>query len=296
MPAPAVLYVVATPIGNLEDITLRAIRILKEVPHLFAEGTETAHHLLTKLGISRTVECYTESRREPGAKKVLGYLAAGEDVALISEAGTPAISDPGADLVDRVRAAGFRVVPVPGPSAITALLSVAGRGADRFWFEGYLPRKQGDRVRLLESLAGIDRPVLLFEAPHRLAEALADLCDTLGADRLAFVARELTKVHEEVRRGTLAEHLAWVRATPPRGECTLFVHPRSQSAQPAVPPDDAALLERLNALMRDEKLPRGKAAAKLAQETGAARKHIYNLGLKDADEEDGDEPSFDEEE
>lgn len=295
MAEPAVLYVVATPIGNLEDITLRAIRVLKETPHVFSEGTESSYHLLQKLGIKKNIECYTESRREAGARRVLELLAQGESVALISEAGTPAVSDPGADLVDRVRGAGFRVVPIPGPSAITALLSVAGRGVDRFWFEGYLPRKRGERQRLLRALAGVDRPVLCFEAPHRLEEALEDLVECLGAERLAFIGRELTKVHEEIRRGTLAEHLAWVKENPPRGECTLVIHPASQAAVTAPAPEEAVLIERLAALMRDQKLPRGKAAAQLARETGLPRKQIYNLGFTPPAEDEEVEEEVDEE-
>jgi 16S rRNA (cytidine1402-2'-O)-methyltransferase len=284
MTVPGALYVVATPIGNLEDITLRAVRILREVPHVFAEDTESAYRLFGVIGVRRGAHCYTESRREAGARRVLALLAKGEDVALISEAGTPAVSDPGADLVDRVRAAGCRVVPVPGPSAITALLSVAGKGTERFWFEGYLPRKRGERRRLLESMAGWERPLIFFEAPHRLAEALEDMVECLGGNRAALVARELTKVHEEIRHDTLAGHLAWVKSRPPRGECTLLVHPPGR-AEPAAAPDPAALVARLQALMGEVGLSRSRAAARLAQETGLPRKEVYRLGLPESEEE-----------
>ncbi len=291
MTEPATLWVVATPIGNLEDITLRAVRLLKEAPHVFAEDTESAYRLFAKIGVKRGVDCYTESRRDVGARRVIAFLEKGEDVALISEAGTPGVSDPGADLVDRVRTAGYRVVPVPGASALTALLSVAGKGTERFWFEGYLPRQRGDRRRLLESMAAWERPLVFFEAPHRLEESLVDLAECLGPDRVALVARELTKLHEEIRRDTLAGHLAWVKERPPRGECTLLVHPPGKAVDPAgVPRDDVALLARLTALMRDEGLNRSKAAAKLAQESGVPRKEIYRLGLAESAEEPAEVP------
>ncbi len=293
MPASGTLYIVATPIGNLEDITFRAARILREAPHLFAEGSETAFKLLARLEIRKSVEVYTESRREAGAKKVLAYLARGEDVALISEAGTPGISDPGADLVERVRAAGHPIVPIPGPSALAVLLSVAGKGAERFLFEGYLPRKRGERIRALEALKGLDRPIVCFEAPHRLAETLQDLVQVFGGDRLAFLGRELTKLHEEVRRGTLAEHNAWAQAAPPRGEFTLLLQPGRDASQ-AIAPDEAAVLKRLTDLMKAG-LPRSKAAARVAREMGVSRKFVYSLGLATDQDESVDRDESEEE-
>ena len=218
-----VLYVVATPIGNLEDVTLRALRVLREVDLIAAEDTRRTRTLLAHHGISRPLTSYYDAVERSRAPAIVERLKAGESVALVSDAGTPGIADPGYHLVRGAIAAGIPVVPVPGPSAVTALVSVAGLPAERFVFEGFLPTRRGARAARLAALAREPRALVFFEAGRRLAAFLADAEAALG-DRAAVVGRELTKRHEEHLRGTLGALLREVgERAPLRGEVTVLI-------------------------------------------------------------------------
>jgi 16S rRNA (cytidine1402-2'-O)-methyltransferase len=218
------LYVVATPIGNLEDITLRALRVLRESTVIAAEDTRRTRTLLARHGITTPVVSYFEHNKLRRGPELCGRLEAGEDVALVTDAGTPGISDPGFHLVRLARHAGLPVVPVPGPSAVTAALSAAGIPGDRFAFEGFLPVKRGRRLARLRALQALGRPVVLYESPHRVAATLEALAEVFG-DAEVVLARELTKQFEEFRRGTAAELAARIRREGARGEITLMVNP-----------------------------------------------------------------------
>ncbi|HSR26560.1 MAG TPA: 16S rRNA (cytidine(1402)-2'-O)-methyltransferase [Candidatus Eisenbacteria bacterium] len=214
------LFVVATPIGNLEDITLRALRVLGEVETIAAEDTRVTGRLLARHGIRKRMLSYRAPVEERTLPRVLAALESG-DVALVTDAGTPTLSDPGRRLVDAAWTAGHRVVPLPGPSAATAALSAAGWGGSGFCFAGYLPRKPGELRRFFEGLRDANRPTVAFESPHRVRRALTVLGEVLPGRRVA-VARELTQVHEEVLRGTAAEVLDAL-GEPVRGEITLVI-------------------------------------------------------------------------
>ncbi|MDH4209359.1 MAG: 16S rRNA (cytidine(1402)-2'-O)-methyltransferase [Anaerolineae bacterium] len=222
------LYVVATPIGNLEDITLRALRILSEVDLIAAEDTRTTRKLLTHYGIKTPLTSYWEHNKLVKLHSILDTLAE-RDVALVSKAGMPGISDPGYELIRAALEKGYGVVPVPGPSAPVAALVASGFPTDSFVYLGFLPRKAGQRRSLLASLDGETRTVVAFEAPHRLLAALEDITEALG-ERQVAVARELTKLHEEVVRGTSAEVLDHFRKHPPRGEVTLVIGGATEAA------------------------------------------------------------------
>jgi 16S rRNA (cytidine1402-2'-O)-methyltransferase len=214
------LFVVATPIGNLEDLSARAIRVLGEVSAIAAEDTRVTSRLLSRHGIRKPMLSYRAPVERRGLPRVLATLEAG-DVALVSDAGTPTLSDPGQALVTAAWAAGHTVVPVPGPSSVTAALSIAGYGGPGFTFLGYLPRKPGEMRRLLETLRGDPRPAVAFESPFRVQKSLALIAESLP-DRSVTLTRELTKVHEEVLRGTAAEVLAALGERA-RGEFTLVI-------------------------------------------------------------------------
>jgi 16S rRNA (cytidine1402-2'-O)-methyltransferase len=226
----ATLHLVATPIGNLEDVTLRALRVLREADLVLAEDTRRTRVLLDRHGIAarpRSLHAHNEAAR---TAEVLAALAAGRDVALVSDAGTPLVSDPGERLVAAVLAAGHGVVPVPGPSAVLAALTASGLPTARFAFLGFLPRRPGRRAARLASWRGRPETLVLFESPHRTASTLRALAETLGGGRRACVARELTKIHEELVRGTLAE-LAERFAGGARGEVTLVVEGDREPSQ-----------------------------------------------------------------
>ncbi len=267
------LYVVGTPIGNLEDITLRARRVLAEVAVIAAEDTRTTRKLLARHGLSTPLVSCHEHTSARALAAVVARLDAG-DVALVSDAGTPGISDPGAALVTAAMAAGHTVVPVPGPSAVAAALSVAGLPAERYLFLGFLPRRAAERRRQLLAVAAEPGSLVCFEAPHRIAACLTDLLAVLG-DRSLCVARELTKVHEEVWHGSLAAAASrWSEDTAARGEFTLVV----AGADPAPPepwPDDQ-VREALAAL-KEQGLSARQAARSLAPEAGRPAREIYRL-------------------
>lgn len=217
-----VLYIVSTPIGNLEDISFRALRVLKEVTTVAAEDTRHTKTLLAHYGIGTPLTSYHDFNKEEKAPVLLERLKEGHSVALVSDAGTPTISDPGYFLITQALAAGITVVPVPGPSAVLAALAASGLPTDAFVFEGFLPRKSGPRRRLLESLRDERRTVIVFESPHRLRSSLELIREILGERRIVL-ARELTKVHEELLRGTADELLKALGTRTIRGELTLVL-------------------------------------------------------------------------
>ncbi len=216
------LYVVATPIGNLEDITLRALRVLKAVALIAAEDTRHTKKLLARYEIETPLISFHEHSPPARLREIIQRLKAGEDVALVTDAGTPGISDPGAALVQAAHEAGIAVVPVPGASAVTAALSVAGFPVQRFRFEGFPPRKAGARQRFFESLKADEAPVVLFESPHRLLKTLQSAFEVLG-DRQVTVCREMTKQFEEIFHGTLSEAIDHWQKHPPRGEFVIVI-------------------------------------------------------------------------
>jgi len=219
---PGTLYVVATPIGHLEDLTLRALRILKEADLIAAEDTRRTRILLARFGITTPVTSYFERNKLRKGAELIGRLREGQSVALVTDAGTPGISDPGFLLVKEARAAGIRVVPVPGPSALAAALSVAGIPADRFVFEGFLPAKRGRKSSRLTALRDLETTVVLYESPHRLLATLEAIREVFGEVELV-VARELTKQFEEVRSGKPSEHLAHFGGRAVKGEFTVVI-------------------------------------------------------------------------
>jgi 16S rRNA (cytidine1402-2'-O)-methyltransferase len=272
--AGGVLYVVATPIGNLEDVTLRALRVLGEVDLIAAEDTRRTRILLSKHGIDTPVTSYHDAVERARAPALVARLCAGASVALVSDAGTPGIADPGYHLVRGAVAAGIPVVPVPGPSAVAALVSVAGLPVERFVFEGFLPNRTAARRARIRALAGETRAMVFLEAPTRLEACLVDLEAGLG-DREAVVGRELTKLHEECVRGTLSSIRARVAGMDRvRGECVLLV--TGGAASLPVAPDD--LDARIRAL-RAEGLGTREIAARLAHETGRTRREVYQRAL-----------------
>lgn len=225
------LYVVATPIGNLDDLTRRAENVLRGADLVAAEDTRTAAKLLNHCGIRKPLlSLYRENtaRRVP---EILGHLAAAKSVVVISESGTPTLSDPGVEIVRAAHEAGHAVRAVPGPSAVAAALSISGIAADHFIFAGFLPRREGKRLRLLERLAAMESPIVLYESPYRVVKTLEDIRKVFG-DVLVAVAREMTKVHEELRRAPCGEHLAHFTKTPPRGEFTIVIDGRNAKNLP----------------------------------------------------------------
>jgi 16S rRNA (cytidine1402-2'-O)-methyltransferase len=268
------LQVVATPIGNLSDLSERARKTLAEAQLIAAEDTRHTGALLRAAGINTPMVSLHEHNESQRIAGLLARLAAGETIALVSDAGTPLLSDPGLELVQRAIAAGITVSVIPGPSAITAALAVAGLPTDRFCFEGFLPARAGERRRRLAALAPEARTLVFFEAPHRIAATLIDLAHEFGAQRPAVVVRELTKAHESIYRGTLAqlcqraaedEHFG-------RGEITLVVH-GAPAAEAGV---DEGLLRRAVQMLRGE-LPPARVAALAAQLSGATRAAAYAL-------------------
>jgi 16S rRNA (cytidine1402-2'-O)-methyltransferase len=215
------LFIVGTPIGNLEDLTPRAARVLREVSLVAAEDTRRTRQLLTHLGVGKPMLSVHADAERGRANQIIDALRDG-DVALCTDAGMPSISDPGGHLVDRVREAGYNVVVVPGPSAVTAALALSGFSGDRFLFLGFLPRKSSEMTRAAEALTDETRTAVAFESPHRLVKAL-DIIAAVLPNRACAVARELTKIHEELRTGTASELAAHFRRHPPRGEITIVV-------------------------------------------------------------------------
>lgn len=274
---PGTLQVVATPIGNLDDITLRALRVLREASVIASEDTRTTAKLCARHGIGTPLLSLHEHNEERRAGDILRRLRAGASVALVSENGTPCVSDPGARLVRRVAAEGFRVEALPGPCALVTAAALSGLPVDRFVFEGFLPARPAERRRAIAALAAEARTLIFYEAPHRVVETLRDLAAALG-QREAVATRELTKVHEEALRGTLTELADRLSARgDPRGEFTLVVA-GSEPKQPAVA-GDAVLREALEKALTGGR-SRRDAVAEVAVAHGVPRNRVYRLSLE----------------
>jgi len=277
--AAGTLYVVATPIGNLEDISARALRVLAEVALIAAEDTRHSARLLQHYGITTPLAaCHEHNERDEGSRFIRRLLA-GEDVALVSDAGTPLISDPGYHLVRQARQAGIKVVPLPGACALIAALCAAGLPSDRFVFEGFLPAKQVARCARLEHLREEPRTLIFYEAPHRILDALCDLEAVFGADRPAVLGRELTKTFETLKGLPLGELRHWVAgdSNQQRGECVLVVGGwQAPQGDEAVDANARRVLQLLLA-----ELPVKRAAAVAAEITGVRKNLLYQLALQD---------------
>lgn len=272
---PPGLHIVSTPIGNLRDITLRALDVLAGADRVFAEDTRTAAKLLSAYGLSNRLEAYHDHNGDAARPRALAALGAGERVALVSEAGTPLVSDPGFKLVREAAAAGFPVFATPGPSAVLAALVVAGLPTDRFLFAGFLPPRSAARRRALEELAAVRATLVLFESGPRLAETLADMAEVLGP-REAAVARELTKLHETTYRAPLPALAADPALASAKGEIVILAAPGADRPEPE--DADAALREALT------RLSPGEAAGEVARLLGLPRRELYKraLAFKDA--------------
>ena len=267
-----ILYVVATPIGNLEDISLRALRTLREVELIAAEDTRKTKRLLAKYDITTPTTSFHEHTRIPKINRILEQLEE-KDVALVSEAGMPGISDPGYELVTAVIDRGYPVVPIPGPSVVTAALAVSGLPADSFKCLGFLPGRVGARRRLLEEVADEPTTLVIFEAPHRLLASLADMLASLGDRRIAL-CRELTKLHEEGFRGSISQAIE--HFTTPKGEFTLIIEGKRVRERPQLTDDIEQRLKQ----MRQSGLPAREAIAMVAGETRLSKKELYRAWLR----------------
>ncbi len=276
------LYLVATPIGNLEDITRRAVRILGEVDVVAAEDTRRTRKLLAALGISKPLESLHADSGARKVERIVELLRGGKDVALTSDAGTPLIADPGADLVQACNEAGIAVVAVPGPSAVAAAIAVAGFGGDRFLFAGYPPRKAGERRQFLERIAAMPYPVVLFEVPHRVVQTLQQLSSILGCERQVVVCRELTKLHEEVVRGAAVQVAAAFEHREPKGEFTIVIAAGRQASGPPVAGDPRAAA----ALMAQMGLSSRQITDVLVAAAGLGRNEAYRLALQARESKD----------
>ena len=281
---PPALYVVATPIGNLGDITLRAIETLKYVDRVAAEDTRVSGQLLAHFTLSKPLISIREHNEREAANKVIAWIAAGEAVAYVSDAGTPAVSDPGARLVAGVREAGLTVVPIPGASAVTTALSAAGVESGTWLFHGFLPPKSGARKAHLQTLAALPCALVFYEAPHRIEETLADMAAVLDDARAVTLARELTKRFETIVTLPLHEAPAWLAADPNnvRGEFVVIVHPPAAAAAVV----DAEAMRVLDVLLAE--LPPTLAAKLTSKITGRSKAELYKmtLALKPQDQPD----------
>ncbi|MCZ6460774.1 MAG: 16S rRNA (cytidine(1402)-2'-O)-methyltransferase [Actinobacteria bacterium] len=269
------LILCATPIGNLEDVSARLRSTLEEADVVFAEDTRRTGKLMERLGIRAELRSFFVGNEQQRLGELRERLRRGETVALVSDAGMPAVSDPGVGAVRLANEVGATVSVVPGPSAVTSALAVAGLGGDRFVFEGFLPRGAGERVRRMEAIAADDRPTVLFSPPTRVAQDLAELADRVGAGRPVVIARELTKLHEEVWRGTLGDAAShWTTDVQPRGEFTLVIAPAVHTA-----PDMAGALASV-----DERVAAGvrlsEAVREVAETTSVSRRILYEAALE----------------
>ncbi len=269
------LYIVATPIGNLEDITLRAIRTLKEADLIAAEDTRHTRHLLDRYQIETQLTSYHDHNKEEKAPVLVARMLEGKNVALVSDAGTPGISDPGYFLINLAIDQKIPVVPIPGATAAIAALSISGLPTDSFVFEGFLPAKHMARQKRLQELAKEERTIIFYEAPHKIIKTIEDMIEAFG-DRRAVVTRELTKIHEEAIRGTLTEVLKHLNEGTIKGEFTVIVH--GASAEPLKQDIDTA--EYLKNLMLHRGLSKKEAIAAAAEELGLPKKEVYKESLK----------------
>lgn len=266
------LYVVATPIGNLEDITYRAVRVLKEAGLIACEDTRHTAKLLQHYGIDKPTVSYHEHNEAGRAEELVAKLEHGLDVAQVSDAGMPGISDPGYRVIKLAIERGVQVVPVPGPSALVAALAASGLPTDSFEFHGFLPAKSGQRCTLLESLRDAKSTIVVYEAPHRIAETMKDIVELLGAERPMVLARELTKVHEEFVRGTAAQVLKRLQQHEIRGEITLLI---GKSEEREVASVKQNIASRLEEIMLAQKLDQNGALKALAKEMGISKSEAY---------------------
>ncbi len=291
---PGSLYIVATPIGNLEDITLRAVRILKEADFIAAEDTRHTQKLLSHFDIHKQLTSYHDHNKEEKAPVIISRLLQGQSAALVSDAGTPGISDPGYYLINAAIQENIPVVPIPGPTAAIAALSVSGLPTDAFVFEGFLPPKRSQRLSKLDSLKHERRTIILYEAPHKILKTLLDVREIMGERRVSL-SRELTKIHENTLRGNISDIIIAVEdmssctagsdegpsskglSARMRGEITLIIEGLMGEPPPVQAVDPAAIME---SLMREKGLSRKAASAEAARITGLSRKEIYNASLK----------------
>jgi 16S rRNA (cytidine1402-2'-O)-methyltransferase len=280
------LYIVSTPIGNLEDISARAVRVLKEVKRVLAEDTRHTATLFRRFDISTPLVSAHMHNEAGRSTQVLSWLGAGEDLALVTDAGTPLVSDPGARIVRAAIDAGHTVIPVPGASALLSALVGAGLDTDAFTFFGFAPRSGTERTALLQRIAALDHTAVLYEAPPRVHRLLSDLAKLCEPDRRAVVARELTKVHETFERGTLQELAVCYEDTPPRGEVVVLVAGGSGAAAVATPEEDPLTVAR--ALLAEGGRPSG-ASRELARRLGMPRNEAYQIILAAAAEDDAGE-------
>ena len=270
------LYLVPTPIGNLGDISKRMADTLAQVDFVAAEDTRVSLKLLNHLDIKKPMLSYHRHNTQTGGPQVLARLRAGENGALVTDAGMPAISDPGEELVAQCVEEGITVVALPGPCALVTALAVSGQPTGRFTFEGFLAMNKKNRRAHLESLRGEERTMIFYEAPHKLAATLEDLAQVFGGDRPVSLCRELTKLHEEVLRTTLGQAAEHYRSTPPKGEFVLVVRgAQPQAEQEATLEDGLALVERL----REEGLSLRDAVKRAAKELGLSRNQLYDCAL-----------------
>ena len=273
------LYIVATPIGNLEDITLRAIRTLKQVDVIAAEDTRHTRKLLHHYNISKQLTSYFEHNEVKKAEWLIAQLKQGKDIALVSDAGTPGISDPGYRLIKMAIENFISVIAIPGPSAIISALSVSGLPTDSFCFDGFVPSKIGERQRFLSSLKGMRKTMVLYESPKRLLTTLADINNILG-DIDVVVAREMTKLHEEVIRGRVSTILTDLKGRDIKGEITILISPQSSEAKEEIP-----LLDEIRKLYEESGLPLKEIARIIAEERGIPKREVYKEALKLKDRE-----------
>lgn len=268
------LYIVSTPIGNLEDITLRALRVLKNVDVVAAEDTRHSRKLLTHYGISKPLISYWGEKEKLKSTEVLDRLNSGQSVALISDAGTPGISDPGAVLIKMAFEEGIDTVSIPGPTALIAALSISGLTTDEFTFIGFLPAKTGQRQKVLEDLSYEPRTLVFYEAPHRIIETLSDMAGIFG-ERKAAVVKEISKIHEEIFRGSISEILRTLEKTTIAGEYVVVVGGRAGEVR--LTTDDA--LKEVNTLMK-KGLGRKEAVKKVAEAYGLSKRELYEKSLE----------------
>jgi 16S rRNA (cytidine1402-2'-O)-methyltransferase len=271
----ACLYLVATPIGNLEDITLRALRILKETDQIACEDTRHTQKLLNHYNIQKTLVSYHEHNELTRAPELVMAMERGAQIALVSDAGMPLVSDPGYRLVTLCLRHRIPVIPIPGPSALLAALSASGLPNEEFLFAGFLPARSGERRRALERLRIEDRTIIFYEAPHRIEETVAEAAEILG-NRPACLAREVTKLHEEFRRGSLAEISASLAEKPARGEITLLIGPVPAENKAAHQATTQSLSDRVDELIRQAKLDRKEALKLAAKERGMTKRAAYH--------------------
>jgi 16S rRNA (cytidine1402-2'-O)-methyltransferase len=279
----SLLYVVATPIGNLKDITLRALEILSDVDLIVSEHVKKTRNLLRHHGIKNNVLSYREENADRAGSHVMDELRRGGSVALVAEAGTPGVSDPGRRLVSAARHEGFKVVPVPGASAVVAALSVSGMDDPRFVFEGFLPRRSGKRRKRLMELAPDSRALVLFEAPHRLVECLNDMLATLG-DRFCLIAREMTKMHEEIATGRISDFVAQFTESRPLGEFVIVCAGSSAVGPPRVTDRARSDAEALVA----KGVKKAKAARMVAKKYGCKAGELYRMLRGEKNNEEGE--------